>query len=375
MSTIQYPVGGIPVNYLVELSIDNAKCPTTPFTQPSGNLIEATTSVIQPHLCTTPINNPSNLGCSCTEIDQSIAGGYCYSLTTPSTGANGGSVMYYYDQTCTINGVTNYFCLYQFFDPATQNCGNVQSTTGIFLNSASTTGTCLQEGSVKQPIAAYLSLSSSPTSFWTKSKGITYATTIGGCKGSNVGYTWITSTCQTGGGPSDDSLSSQEYYCTTDGVKMDYYYGSTCDPKDLLEGYTISGIVTNGKYYNDVYKCGLNNDDDANSGGQSRLTIYTDSTAVNLCGTGAVTYNIGSLYSQVDCSSKQRILSTATIVCLTFFIPLIFYLMCWVIIVKVMKRGDLCIKAMCLQPKKDDGLAGQEIHQSRTDVENVNRLN
>ena len=62
--------------------------------------------------------------------------------------------MYYYDQTCTINGITNYFCLYQFFDPATQNCGNVQSTTGIFLNSASTTGTCLQEGTVKQPIAS-----------------------------------------------------------------------------------------------------------------------------------------------------------------------------------------------------------------------------
>ena len=371
MSTIPYPTGGIPTNYLVGLLIDNAKCPTTPFTQPSGNLIQATTSVIQPSLCTTPINNPSNLGCSCTQNEQSIAGGYCYPLTTPSTGANGGSVMYYYTQTCTINGQTNYFCLYQFFDPATQNCGNVPSATGIFLNSGGA-DTCIQEGTVKQPIANYLTLTSSPKSFWSKSKGITSATTIGGCKGTAVGYSWQSSTCQTGSNPSDDSLYSQEYYCTTDGFKMDYYYGSTCSSKNVLEGVTISGIVDNGKYYNDLYKCDLNNDDDANNGGQSRITIYTNSNAVNQCGTGAVTYNIGSFYSQMDCSSKQRILSTATIVCLTFFIPLIFYLLVWVIVVKVMKRGDLCIKAMCLNQKKDDGLAAQEI---RRDVENANRLN
>jgi hypothetical protein len=193
MSTIPYPTGGINLNYLVGLSIENAKCPTSPFIQPSGNIIQATTSIIQSSLCTTPINNPSNLGCYCTQNAQSIPAGYCFSLTTQSTGANGGSVMYYYTQTCTINGVTNYFCQYQFYDSATQNCGNVPTTTGIFLNSASTDGTCLQEGTVKQPMANYLTLTSSPKSFWSKSKGITYATTIGGCKGENVGYSWQTS--------------------------------------------------------------------------------------------------------------------------------------------------------------------------------------
>jgi len=193
MSTIPYPTGGINLNYLVGLSIENAKCPTSPFIQPSGNIIQATSSIIQSSLCTTPINNPSNLGCYCTQNAQSIPAGYCFSLTTQSTGANGGSVMYYYTQTCTINGVTNYFCQYQFYDSATQNCGNVPTTTGIFLNSASTDGTCLQEGTVKQPMANYLTLTSSPKSFWSKSKGITYATTIGGCKGENVGYSWQTS--------------------------------------------------------------------------------------------------------------------------------------------------------------------------------------
>lgn len=144
--------------------------------------------------------------------------------------------------------------------------------------------------------------------------------------------------------------------------------------KDLLQETISSGIVESGKVSSDIYKCVPNNDDDAANGGQSRLTIYTNSNSVNYCGTETVTYNIGSMYSQIDCS-KQRILSTATIVCLTFFIPLIFYLICWVIIVKVMKRGDLCIKAMCLQPqKKDDGgLASQE-NRGQTDVESINRL-
>jgi hypothetical protein len=51
-----------------------------------------------------------------------------------------------------------------------------------------------------------------------------------------------------------------------------------------------------------------------------------------------------------------------TFVCLTFLTPLIFYLLCWIIIVKVMKRGDLCIKAFCLDNnKKDDLLASQEV--------------
>ena len=273
--------------------------------------------------------------------------------------------------------MTNYFCLYQFYDSATQNCANVPSATGIFINSAGgTTGSCSQGGTVKQPIADYLSLSSSPTSFWSKSKGITYVTSIGECKGTTVGYSWETSSCQTGSNPNDDSLSSEEYFCTTDGLKYNYYYGSSCDPKELLYYNTYSGIVSSGKYYDNVYKCESNNDDDAANGGQSRLTIYTNSNSVNQCGSGAVTYTIGSLYSQIDCSSKQRILSTATIVCLTFFIPLIFYLICWVVIVKIMKRGDLCIKVFCLQPPKKDegGLANQEIRQSQTDVESINRL-
>lgn len=233
MSTIPYPSGGIPFNYLVGLSYDNAKCPTTQFTQPSGgNLIEATTGIIETTLCTTPVNDLNNSGCSCVETNQPIPMGYCYPLTT-STGSNGGSVIYYYAQTCTIGSVTEYFCLYQFYDSSTQNCANVKSVTGIYLNSAGTTGTCFQEGTVKQPIANYLTLSSSPSSYWTKLKGITSVTSIGGCKGTVVGYNWASTTCQNGGNGNgvDDYQSSVEYYCTTDGLKYDYFYGSTCNKK------------------------------------------------------------------------------------------------------------------------------------------------
>ena len=88
--------------------------------------------------------------------------------------------------------------------------------------------------------------------------------------------------------------------------------------------------------------------------------LYEKTNNITISSTGE-SFNIGSIYSQFDCKHKPQ-LSVATIVCLTFFIPLIFYLLCWIIIVKVMKRGDLCIKAFCLDNnKKDDGLASQEV--------------
>ena len=91
-----------------------------------------------------------------------------------------------------------------------------------------------------------------------------------------------------------------------------------------------------------------------------------------MCGITVIT---SPLYAQIDCSSKQIVLSITTIVCLTFFIPLIFYLLCWLIIVKVFKRGDICIKALswlCLDgKKKNDGLANKEISTNiQSDVEN-----
>lgn len=152
-----------------------------------------------------------------------------------------------------------------------------------------------------------------------------------------------------------------------------------------------SGVYSDTSGYStNVYSCYGNNDDNSGKLDQSNITIYRSTTttnSVNNCNSAAIynnTYSIGSLYSQTDCSSTvPGPLSVATIVCLTFFIPLIFYIICWVIIVKIMKRGDLCAKALCLdnnniKKNDDNGLSTQEITlNSVTDTESqlhVNRV-
>lgn len=145
-------------------------------------------------------------------------------------------------------------------------------------------------------------LSSSPPSLWSKYNGITTKITLGGCQGAVMSYEWSTSSCQSFDDDDDGGTTSYQYYCTSDSMKSASYYGSSCDPKYPLYGYTQSGRITDtGGYSSNVYSCYGNNDD--NSGGkldQSNLTIFRSTATVNNCYSNAIynnTYSIGSLYS------------------------------------------------------------------------------
>lgn len=65
---------------------------------------------------------------TCQGNNKAVPSGYCFALTSLSSSPKG-SVMYYYNQTCTNtnSNTINYYCLYQFYDPSTQNCGDIKN--------------------------------------------------------------------------------------------------------------------------------------------------------------------------------------------------------------------------------------------------------
>jgi len=84
MTTINYPSGGIPLNYLISLQIrTTSSCSSTSTSQPSGTILAAETVGTIP-------NSYVN-----------IAGGVCISLDT-----NKGSVIYYFVNTCKVDTIT-----------------------------------------------------------------------------------------------------------------------------------------------------------------------------------------------------------------------------------------------------------------------------
>jgi hypothetical protein len=365
MTTISYPSTGIPINYLLRVQIQNTtSCPSNKLTIPSGNVVNAYSYSMLP-VC------PYGPHGSNTDVPS----GYCFPLTSMS-GANKGSVIYYYAPTCGTPPNVNYFCLYQFYDPFTQTCGNAKNVNGIFIGSISSSSICrpYYNDDGKMTSVSTLTLSSSPPSIWGKTKGITYVTTAGSCGGTILSYSWNPSSCQS----SDDDDSSNIEYCTTSGLKAEYFYGKTCESKYIMAEYTQSASKSLNTFYSNVYECELST---FNMNGknflQYNLTIFYGNGNAKNCYYNGInngynnTYSIGSIYSKIQCSqTKPGGLSTATIVCLTFFIPLIFYIICWIIIVKIMKRGDLLSKALCLDDKKK-GLATKEVSlQSKTDTEN-----
>lgn len=369
MSTISYPSTGIPLSYLIQLDIQNTtSCPSNKQTIPSGNIIYAGPAEML-RLC--PDNENVN-----------VPAGYCFPLTSIS-GENKGSVIYYYAPTCGTLPFVNYFCLYQFYDPSTQNCGNAKNVNGIFISSVSSSFVCYpnkNNNGVNTGTISTITLSSSPSSLWGNNNGITTVTTANGCEGTIISYDYTASSCVS----NDDDGTSANQYCTTSGVKYNYYYGTSCNPKNIMVDYTISATKSLNTFYSNPYECELSTAD--NNGvdvSQYNLTIFYNTgngNSVNSCYSNSYnkTYSIGSFYTKTQCSqSRTNTLSTAAIVCLTFFIPLIFYIICWIIIVKIMKRGDLVSKALCLDSnKKASGLATKEVSiQSKTDSEsNFNRI-
>lgn len=303
----------------------------TTTTQPSGTLLAAATH---------SIGN-----------DINVPGGLCFPL-----GNNKGSIIYYFTSNCNHLGSSQYNCMYEFYDGLSQNCANVQNSVGQYISGQ--LQTCIVEPATLSVL--FTTITSSPTSYWSKTKGISYVSSLNSCSNTPLSYSWESSSClfqNDDYNGDDDTGTSLLYYCTSEGLVTEQYYGSNCKSKNLLLEETLNGYQIHNKYEPSVYDCALREN-------QNNITIISTGDS----------FNIGSIYGQIDCKHKL-VLSTATIVCLTFFIPLIFYLICWVVIVKIMKRGDLCIKAFCLDnnnttiSKKDDGLASQEVHNQA-----INRL-
>lgn len=339
MSTIPYPSGGIPNPiYLIELLIQNSSvCPSNSMNAPSGTLLRAQTNI--PFVET----DGNYVG---------IPGGICFPI-----GSSKGSVIYYLTSTCPVNGETWYNCAYQFYDPISQTCANVKNIPGTFLGGFPSTCSISSDDDDDAGVL-FTTITSAPTSFWSKSKGVAEVTTLSTCDGTPLSYSWNIAQCETSSGGDGDDVYSYEssslIYCTSQGIQQEYYFGSNCKSKYLLNGYYTVASVNNKNFESDVYGCTL----------EAKTNITSQSSFPS--------FSIGPYYQQIDCK-KKNVLSTTTIICLTFFIPLIFWILCWFLIVKVFKRGDICIKALCLDnSKKNEGLASQEVQiQSTTRISSV----
>ena len=343
--TISWP-GYVPVQYLVTLRIKNSTaCKSSSTTvQPIGTILYAETGFYG-----SPSGDDDDdhfygaYGDDDTIMDENfLPGGVCFPLGNNN---NKGSIIYYYIPTCNLNigtiNVTAYNCKYQFYDSNSQTCANVKTGTQVFGSGK----TCFVEYRSKEVI--FTTISTFPSLLWGNAKGVTTQLyNSNKCSNNILAYSWQSSSCIYEGGYSDDNDDagySTNKLCTSEGIVLDKYYGSGCNSKSLL----FEKIRERNSYIaneeSDVYSCALHSK-------QNNITV---SPTVG-------SFNIGSFYQSVDCKHKH-VVSLTTAICLTFFIPLIFYILCWVIIVKVMKRGDLCAKALCLEGnKKKVDLASQD---------------
>jgi len=342
--TISWP-GNIPVQYLVTLQIKNSTaCKSSSTTvQPLGTILYAETGLYL---------NPDEddygfYGDDDTIMDQNfLPGGVCFPLGNNN---NKGSIIYYYVPTCIYSNfgainVTAYNCKYQFYDSNSQTCANPTTGTQVFGSFVS--ATCSVEYRSNDVI--FSTISTYPILLWGNAKGITTQLyNSNKCSSNNIlAYSYQSSSCIYDGGYSDDNDDagySTNEFCTSEGIVLDKYHGSGCKSKSLLfeKIRERNSYIANEKA--NVYSCAL----------LSKQNNITVSPTVG-------SFNIGSFYQSVDCKHKD-VVSLTTAICLTFFIPLIFYILCWVIIVKVMKRGDLCAKALCLEGnKKKVDLASQD---------------
>jgi len=342
--TISWP-GNIPRQYVINLRIKNSTaCLSSSTTvQPLGTILNAY-SGFYPN----DGDDDYHSGGYDDTIDDEyfLPGGVCFSLDNIN---NKGSIIYYYVPICKFPLVSNinethYNCLYQFYDSSSQTCANVNSVTGTVVFGA--LKTCIKDFSSNTVF--FTTISYNPTLLWGNAKGVTtYLYNSNKCGYNNIlAYDWQSSSCIYEGGYSDDNDDagySTNEFCTSEGIVFDRYYGRNCISKSLLLEKIRKRSSLTSNEESDVYSCALVS---------QQNNIYVNPTVGSI--------NIGSFYQSVDCKQKH-VVSLATAICLTFFIPLIFYILCWVIIVKVLKRGDLCAKALCLEGnKKKVDLASQD---------------
>jgi len=174
--------------------------------------------------------------------------------------------------------------MYEFYDSNSQTCANVNNVKGQYLSSS--TETCILQPNILG--VTFSTVTTSPTSYWSKSKGIANVYSLNSCT-TPIGYTWESSSCvfQANDDYTDDNAgTSILYYCTTKGLVTEQYYGSNCKSKNLMlqeETYKLPKI-------NNLYD----------------YNLYEKTNNITISSTGE-SFNIGSIYSQFDCKHKPQL--------------------------------------------------------------------